>query len=400
MSKVLRIQKGGYKVIAEEIGSEILLNPGPNNSGKVTVTGDLIVEGNSTYVNSTNLEIEDRIIRLNRGEQGPGGGQSAIVGVEPMSGIEIDRGNVDALFVFDESPMRGYVLGGDSLDDKNAYPVLESFVSKSTLPNKSLFPITTNRIQTYGVQPNRDLSFFVGYEGLLKVDYLASEPNEDQLYDAYHVRIKNLIENPDPTIQAEGNNSIPNIQFIREYVRAEAGQAVIQQFFRYTDLNTYNTYSGAQAKDISQTGDGFSGVLFTVGSDLGSFPRTPPGDLATIAVARIGKVGTDQGLVVGKGGPADKNLRVVIDIADNTIIKTDNTDLIIEPDTGNIIIKSVVHVQDLSPALSDPTPITGENIVFSRAIQGSGGTGLFFTNNNTTGELCSAANALVYGLIF
>ena len=400
MSKVLRIQKGGYKVIAEESGSEILLDPGPGNSGRVTVTGDLYVEGNATYVNSTNLEIEDRIIRLNKGEQGPGSGQSAISGVEPMSGIEVDRGNVDALFVFDETPLRGYVLGGDNLEDKTLYPVLESFVSKSTLPNRSLFPITTNRIQTYGVQPNRDLTFFVGYEGLLKVDYKASDLNDDQLYDPYHTRIKKLIDNPDPALQLEGANSIPNIQFIKEYVRAEAGQAVIQQFFRFTDINTLNTYSGAIAKDISQTGDGFSGVLFTVGSDLGSFPRTPPGDLAQLAVARIGKVGTDQGLVVGRGGLSDKNLRLVVDISDSTIIKTDNSDLIIEPDTGNVIIKSVVRVDDLSPALNDPTSITGKNTIYSRAVQGSGGTGIFFTNNNTSGELCSAANALVYGLIF
>jgi len=400
MSKVLRIQKGGYKIIAEETGSEILLNPGPGNSGRVTVTGDLYVEGGATYVNSTNLEIEDRIIRLNRGEQGPGNGQSGISGVEPMSGIEIDRGNVDALFVFDEVPLRGYVLGGDSLEDKTAYPVLESFVSKSTLPNKSLLPITTNRIQTYGVQPNKDLSFFVGYEGLLKVDYKASDLNEDQLYDAYHIRIKKLIDNPDITMQEEGNNAIPNIQFIRDYVRAEAGQAVIQQFFRYTDLNTLNTYSGAQAKDISQTGDGFSGVLFTVGSDLGSFPRTPPGDLAQLAVARIGKVGTDQGLVVGRGGLADRNLKVVIDIGDQAIIKTDNADLVINPSTGNVVIRSIVKIDYLSPALSDPTSTTGTNTIYSRATQGSGGTGIFFTNNNTTGELCSAANALVYGLIF
>ena len=400
MSKVLRIQKGGYKIIAEETGSEILLNPGPGNSGRVTVTGDLYVEGGATYVNSTNLEIEDRIIRLNRGEQGPGNGQSGISGVEPMSGIEIDRGNVDALFVFDEVPLRGYVLGGDSLEDKTAYPVLESFVSKSTVPNKSLLPITTNRIQTYGVQPNKDLSFFVGYEGLLKVDYKASDLNEDQLYDAYHIRIKKLIDNPDITLQEEGNNAIPNIQFIRDYVRAEAGQAVIQQFFRYTDLNTLNTYSGAQAKDISQTGDGFSGVLFTVGSDLGSFPRTPPGDLAQLAVARIGKVGTDQGLVVGRGGLADRNLKVVIDIGDQAIIKTDNADLVINPSTGNVVIRSIVKIDYLSPALSDPTSTTGTNTIYSRATQGSGGTGIFFTNNNTTGELCSAANALVYGLIF
>lgn len=54
-------------------------------NGDITVTGDLLVSGVTTTLNTTNLDVEDNIILLNRGETG--------VGVtEGQSGIEIDRG--------------------------------------------------------------------------------------------------------------------------------------------------------------------------------------------------------------------------------------------------------------------------------------------------------------------
>ena len=52
----------------------------------LTVTGNLIVAGTSTEVNSTNLAITDKTIVLNKGESGAG------VTSPFHSGIEIDRG--------------------------------------------------------------------------------------------------------------------------------------------------------------------------------------------------------------------------------------------------------------------------------------------------------------------
>ena len=54
----------------------------------LTVTGNLIVAGTNTAVNSTNLDIADKTIVLNKGETGAG------VTSPFHSGIEIDRGTL------------------------------------------------------------------------------------------------------------------------------------------------------------------------------------------------------------------------------------------------------------------------------------------------------------------
>ena len=54
----------------------------------LTVTGNLIVAGTNTAVNSTNLDIADKTIVLNKGETGAG------VTSPVHSGIEIDRGTL------------------------------------------------------------------------------------------------------------------------------------------------------------------------------------------------------------------------------------------------------------------------------------------------------------------
>lgn len=63
----------------------------------VTITGNLTVSGTQTTVNSTDTDIQDRVIVLNKGEAGAGvtGG---------TSGIEVDRGaSTNSRLVFDES---------------------------------------------------------------------------------------------------------------------------------------------------------------------------------------------------------------------------------------------------------------------------------------------------------
>lgn len=60
-------------------------------AGDVTIAGNLTVEGTTTSVNSTNLEIEDNVITVNKGETGAG--VSAVT-----AGIEVDRGTATSGF--------------------------------------------------------------------------------------------------------------------------------------------------------------------------------------------------------------------------------------------------------------------------------------------------------------
>ena len=94
MGQFLRVN-GDYNIKTEE-GARITLDTGPN-VGSVRVTGDLVVEGSTVVIAATNLDIEDNIIVLNKGETGAG------VTLD-YSGIEIDRGTLgDAALIWNEN---------------------------------------------------------------------------------------------------------------------------------------------------------------------------------------------------------------------------------------------------------------------------------------------------------
>lgn len=93
MSKFLKVD-GDYKVSVSE-GGTITLDTGAEQ-GSVVITGDLVVQGDNTTVESEVLVIKDNIIVVNQGETGNG----VTLG---QAGIRIERGNFpDASFVWDE----------------------------------------------------------------------------------------------------------------------------------------------------------------------------------------------------------------------------------------------------------------------------------------------------------
>ena len=102
-------------------GSKLTLENTSGDVGKfqVDINGDLVVTGNlnilgdleSTDVTQSTLQIDDKSIILNRGEQGPGVG--AVPGTAPLSGLVIDRGmyeqtgtndNGEPIFEFSDTP--------------------------------------------------------------------------------------------------------------------------------------------------------------------------------------------------------------------------------------------------------------------------------------------------------
>ena len=94
-SKILALPNSDYKVKVQS-GGNITQDTGLN-SGITTVTGNLVVLGSTTQVNSSDLNLKDNIITLNDGESGTGITLN-------QSGIQIDRGSYsDAKIVFDET---------------------------------------------------------------------------------------------------------------------------------------------------------------------------------------------------------------------------------------------------------------------------------------------------------
>tara|TARA_R110000851_G_scaffold56741_3_gene132419 strand:+ start:2399 stop:4393 length:1995 start_codon:yes stop_codon:yes gene_type:complete len=94
MSKVIQVPNGDFSVYVQD-GGTILLDTGPGN-GDVRIAGNLVVEGSSISIESTDLAVKDNIILVNDGELGAG------ITLE-QSGIRVDRGSLsDAQWVFDE----------------------------------------------------------------------------------------------------------------------------------------------------------------------------------------------------------------------------------------------------------------------------------------------------------
>jgi len=64
MSKVVRVTDSDYKIVTQLDGT-ITLDTG-SQIGRVIITGDLIVEGNTSTIESETLTVKDNIIYLNQ----------------------------------------------------------------------------------------------------------------------------------------------------------------------------------------------------------------------------------------------------------------------------------------------------------------------------------------------
>ena len=102
---------GDYNIKTAE-GGVIKLDTGPG-IGRVIITGNVFVGGDTTTVNAENLNIKDNVIVLNDGETGSG------VTLR-YSGIQIDRGSATPTsFLYDESDDSWNLVNGSPEDGVN-----------------------------------------------------------------------------------------------------------------------------------------------------------------------------------------------------------------------------------------------------------------------------------------
>lgn len=170
MSKILRVTDGDYAVYVQS-GGTIRLDTGIE-AGEVRITGDLVVEGNTTTVQSENLSITDNIIVINRGEAGAG-----ITLIE--AGIRAERGSEpDVKLVFDETvsiidpDTETTVTGAWSLEDESG----------------NLLGLRTNAIATNG----GDLYLINSSTGVVTVT--GTNNYENQVTDDDHIPNKKYVD--------------------------------------------------------------------------------------------------------------------------------------------------------------------------------------------------------------
>jgi len=74
-----------------------LSKSGGTVDGNLTVTGNFVVQGGYTVLNTTELEVDDPVITVARGNTS---------GIVPYAGIKVERGSADAFLVFNEATDR------------------------------------------------------------------------------------------------------------------------------------------------------------------------------------------------------------------------------------------------------------------------------------------------------
>ena len=343
MSKTVYLETGNYKIRVSD-SNEIILDTGV--TGITRITGDLIVEGETTTVNTTNLDIEDNEILLNKGETG-----YSVTDNDQESGIRVDRGNLDDVrFVYDEKiawndPNTQTTSQGPGVGQTQGQgPDFGSFklvsASGDTLALRLANINNTNAIyfQPGGAGTLRVIR--AGYEGLLSDD-----------------------------------NDIPN----KKYVDDEVNAIVVGAAFpRIVDGD-----SEIKVNDDSTTGN-ISNFTFQLDNTL--VAKWEPSKLEIYqAITDIGNIRFENDKIIGLNSNQDLEL--------------------VAPGTGSVRVNDSFVINNRPVAVDeDPIidPLFDTNGIKLYAKSPAGGdTGLYFVNtNDTRGEVISKNRALLFGLLF
>lgn len=350
MGQFLRVN-GDYNIRAGD-GAKITLDTGPGvTGGSVRITGNLVVEGESFNVSTTNLTIEDNIILLNVGEVGPG----VTLG---YSGIEIERGDTtsvtpqnNASLLYDESNDTWILAHGTS-------PGPFNFDSSSLKLRQILTDSTTD---------SGDLTLIGTGTGVIKVfgtiNYEDQVTHDDDIPNRKYVN--DAIQN-NPTFQIVAPQSQDTRVVIadKEITPNISSQAGSLAYF--TSTTTHSTY-------------GESAVSIIVdGALVGQFysNRFEVGDIEI-------------------GGGLDRN-----EITSRASITNENI-YVRTQGTGKLQTNYAMQLEQLGVV---PSYVSNSVLLYAAA-PSIGTTGLYFVNDSAeaakqNGELISKNKALVFSMLF
>ena len=390
-------------------GGQITLDTG-TNTGLVFITGNLNVQGDVTTITTTNLDIEDNIITLNKGEIGSGVS-------EIVSGIEIDRGTAtlgNARLVWDES---------------------ETWLNPATsLTQNGLFAFRTinggiNGIQTNSIDTNGNDLYLIN-NGLGVISVTGTTNYEEQVLD--YTGALTVIE----------DDTIPNIRAVvdkiayeilnspGDKIRRDDTQVVVYDNNISNLITTFDTIGSTTNVKVNtginsnQTTNIRTGSFVTIiGSgitnldgtwivnsafDIDTFfyittalPVTAPlvANIATVFVEGSksnAKVIIDGG-IVAEFQNSQFNL-YGLRLSDTTIASTvSNTDLILtSPGSGTVQIQDVLKMPYTSP---DPVAEIDNVKIFVKAPD-VGQSGIYFVNTQYKDELISRRKAVAFSILF
>jgi hypothetical protein len=356
MSRILRVSEGDYRVQVQT-GGNITLDTG-TATGKVIVTGDLEVQGNTTTINTANLTIEDNIIVLNKGESPTHAGIT-----EGTAGIDVSRGSRPvAKLVFDESLQWYDPITSSQVTGTWVFRTGGARYDLDGLPTGTVDPIKTAgiRVASIGNDGLSDLVFDL--QNSTKVLSIANSTN----YEARVVL----------------NNHIPNRKYVHDYVSATNGVADVDTIYKE---DIYGTEM-ARVRTVSSSGSG--SVTVSIEETL----------LCTFA---------SSGLTFQNN----------ININNNTITNFSVNNLKLSAQGSGIVeVDAFLQLDDRS-VITTPDPLAvalpgdyNGPVLFSSTVRGAGKTGMYFVRERLTDdgvateevkdELVAKNRALLFSMIF
>jgi hypothetical protein len=425
MARVLRIPTSDYKIIVGE-GNTITLDTtnGKNNgAGKVLVTGDLEVKGDTTTVNSTIVRIDDNILILSAGNTADG--LPASLDRPYSSGIEIERGAfTNARWVYDDSV--SWSLGG----------TVSGIGTWLAEQGTQRLPIATP-----GIVAGGNLYVSVG-NGVITVQGSTNYEEKVFRYDAGVIT-------PDPVTGTVivNDDAIPNAKAVADFVDfsfvnigvSEVSQdnsslrvidknntiGAILEVGSRTIVRTVNTHGYNTGDTIVITGVTTSPTDAIINGINGTWTVTDVPTDNTIEFNRSTTGGDPDSYVSSSGRAVSENSRISITVENSEIanfyqnriefygIKVNGTEIsttesnanliLGAPGTGNVLVRDVLAIaetpNDDDGSLDPSVPLEGIK-VYSKQ-EGIGDTGLYFVNrSNTSGEFISKNRALLFSMLF
>jgi len=406
-AKIVRVHGGDYKII---VGSDvtygnILLDTNPTGlvgaQGKVTITGDLEVLGNTTTIESETLTVVDNIIRLNVGESPSNFGVSAL---GTSSGLDIERGLAANFFAVWDETVTSYDPTG-ALAAQLPPDIHGTFVFRDA--NSNLRAIGTNSINSNG----GNLALICSGAGIITVTGTADYERQVLNYSNIGVVL---------TISAIGRTTnVTTVITTAPHGLLTGNRATITCYSdsSFTAERVAVTYQSATRFTYSN-----AGINVALGPTLGEVRRdvirdddTIPNMAAIIdytahAISSISQNTIRENDTKVQTYDADisgvSEITFEVDGIEKASVNTYglnvgnlrfNNNSISNVSNDNILLDNTLNIANKTSVPSTPT---GYVKLYSSNVPGNGGTGLYFVN--TTGvndELVSKTRALLYALI-
>jgi len=369
MSRILKVSDSNYRIQVVG-GGNITLDVGTVNSGgTVTITGNLDVKGVTTQIESVTTTINDNILQLNYGDLA-GTGISSVFNY--VAGIEIERGSsTPARFLYNEQ-----VGWNDTTNGSGA-------VSSS-----GGFQITTASNAIQGIQVNK-----IASNG--SANGTGSHAN-DLLFDlqgtntALRVTNYNTSGSNNYVNNAVLDDHIPTIGWVKLYISSDyvpgSGQQGIGLVYRLR-------YPLAGTPTASVTLSNNTVTTFVGTTNLSV--ATPTG------IATAGYVSANN---IQVGANSTPNTITTIGTGDARHVTSANDNLILTSNNNTVEVNAVINLDNQSNNIT--TAVSGSSVIYSKAAEGPGRSGIYFTNNTAYGansynndELVSKNRAVLLSIL-